>query len=444
MANFHFYLKESFAPTDLDRLESRNRDKSKAEIQAIQRENKKANKLIEEKETLIYLVVTYLGKKMKVSSGEKVRLRDWDFSKERPKRNVPLSMRLNEIQSKAQQILEYYKRDKEIPSVDEFKERIKEAFRPVAKRGDFLSDLESYLEAKRPHLVPGTMKVKEQLRNYLMLFQNQTRYRLAYDRINQSFYGKFVEFLQTEDPTVNKQALNNNTIGKQIAGLKSFLHYATEQGWNSNDAFLRFKAPKEAVHNIHLSPEELDIIYELDLSERPQLDGSRDLFLLGCYTGLRFSDFTQLKEENFAIENGKELLSVVSQKTRSRVVIPVHPRIKQILAKHGGKPPRSIQNQPLNRNLKTIGKLAGLNESVELVDHSGVKRRSQTKPKYELIVSHTARRSFATNLYQAGVKPAFIMRVTGHKTESSFLRYIKVTEQDVVEQIIESTYFQQS
>jgi integrase len=156
------------------------------------------------------------------------------------------------------------------------------------------------------------------------------------------------------------------------------------------------------------------------------LENIRDIFLLACYTGVRSQDYHKLNNLNRIFGN---MLKVRTEKTDEEVIIPLHPIAEYILAKYNGKP-RIITNQKFNTYIKEVCKLAGINEDTTLSRTVGGKRIATTKPKYECVSSHSARRSFATNAYKAGVPTLAIMAITGHRTEKVFLKYVKVTKQE--------------
>jgi integrase len=109
-------------------------------------------------------------------------------------------------------------------------------------------------------------------------------------------------------------------------------------------------------------------------------------------------------------------------------MIPVHEMVLTILTKYDFVLPKPISIQKSNSHLKEIcKKLPSLNKRESIEYTKGGKQVMETLEKYKLISSHTARRSFATNSYLKGHKTGDIMAVTGHKTESSFNRYIRVT-----------------
>lgn len=446
MAKFNFFLKTPLKPATIKEVAEIAGHATDKEIEAIIKANKVYNKEMAGEETLIYLFVSYNGKRVKLSTGEKIKPLNWDEEKQRPKRDNKLLIRLNDLERIATDVLSEELRSGVIPTEEQLRNKIKVATLPVEAREGLISDYLKYLEDVKGEIAPQTIKVKTQLYNYLLKYQGIKKVTVGYESVNDDFYKRFTEFLRTafesESLKIKKSALNNNTAGKQIAHLKAFMRYALKKGWTNNAAFKDFKVTTNFVDSVHLTKEELLKLYELDLSDRPELDNSRDLFLLGCTTGLRYSDFSQIKPENFQTINRTEHIRIVTQKTKDTVSIPLHPFVKAILKKRRGKLPQSIQSQPLNRNLKTIGKLAEIDETVMVTTFVGTQKVQKSVPKYELIVSHTGRRTFATNLYFDKVPAMLIMKITGHKSESSFLKYIKITDANLSKEILKTSFFE--
>ena len=232
-----------------------------------------------------------------------------------------------------------------------------------------------------------------------------------------------------------------NTIGRYINTLITLLNEATERGLNTNMTYKskRFVVDKEETENIFLNDNELEDIYLLDLSKTPKLENARDLFLIGCYTGLRFSDFQQLDLSKLTKEN---ILEVRQKKTQKRLIIPFyHPVVLEIKAKYEGKTfnslPRAISNQKLNKYIKEVGALVkSLHKKEDKnITKGGIKIILQS-PKYKCITTHTARRSFASNLILKGKNIFDIMQATGHQSEKDFRNYVKIEPRDKVKRIL--------
>jgi len=137
------------------------------------------------------------------------------------------------------------------------------------------------------------------------------------------------------------------------------------------------------------------------------------------------------------------VIKITTAKTGETVIIPIHTVVKRIVDHYGGFPP-SISNQKTNENLKTIMEIAGFDSDVIVTEYRGGKnkRTDIVKKKYELITTHTARRSFATNMYLSGDVPVHsIMKITGHRTERSFLTYIVLENREHTDIVGMSKFF---
>lgn len=272
----------------------------------------------------------------------------------------------------------------------------------------------------------ATIQVYKNTINRVKEFMALYRRNIDFANIDIDFYTDFTGYLS------KRLKLASNTIGKDIKTIKTILNEATERGINNNLQYKsrKFSVTSENTDAIYLNEEELNKLEALDLSTNNRLDSVRDLFLIGSYTGLRFSDWASLTPER--IKDG--FIEVTQTKTGNPIVIPVHSTVQRILDKYNGQLPRLISNQKMNEYLKEIGKMKpeGKSEPVLSVATSktitkGGSKVIISKQKWEALCSHTARRSFATNEYLAGTPTITIMAITGHKTEKAFLRYIKLT-----------------
>ncbi|MFW5895244.1 MAG: tyrosine-type recombinase/integrase [archaeon] len=257
--------------------------------------------------------------------------------------------------------------------------------------------------------------------------------RVDFDTIDLDFYFDFIDYCE------ETERFSINNIGKHIKNLKAILNEATERGINSNMAYTskKFKVLREDTPKIYLTEQELKEIYKLNLPEK--YERARDLFLIGAYTGLRFSDLTNIKSRNFKTINSNgsnfQALEITMQKTGEKINIPLDPIVLEIKEKYKDKTPNSLpkplSNQKMNEYLKEICKaVESLKKEEESVITKGGKKITRMVPKHELVTTHTARRSFATNMYKRGIPSITIRKITGHNTESSFLKYIQVTPEE--------------
>ena len=287
----------------------------------------------------------------------------------------------------------------------------------------------------------ATQKEYNHTERFLKRFNDEV-YNIDFDNINIQFYYDFIEWAENLK-NLKGQRLSKNYIGKHIKTLKTFLSNATDEGINTNLAFRskKFKVLKEEVTNVYLNLEELKTIYQLDLTKNPSLDQARDLFLIGAYTGLRVSDFNNLKPENIFSDNGSEFLKVKTKKTKKEVVIPLRPEVRAIIQKHGNKPPNRMYDQKINQKIKVVCMNAGIEENIHTEKTRGGNKIISKKPKYQLIQTHTARRSFCTNAYLSGMNTLDIMQISGHTSEKTFLNYIKANALEKAKKISKHPFF---
>ncbi|SDK79434.1 Site-specific recombinase XerD [Salinimicrobium catena] len=395
-------------------------------------------------ETLIYMLFRYQYKRFKYSTGEKILPKFWNVDKQRVKetkqfREYPeFNARLNNFETAINTAFRKLLNDGIQPNNTILKKTFEAELSGNILQGNKLTLLEfikNYIEESKAHKKEGTVKVYTTAYRYLKKYSAYLNKEIDFHSINLEFYNQYVSFLSLE------HKLASNTVGKHIKTLKTFMNEATDRGYNTNLAFKKrkFKTLREESDSIYLTLDELEKFEKLDLSASPRLEKVRDLFLIGCYTGLRFSDFTQIKPENIITE--KSIIQVRTQKTGERVSIPLHKTVKKILAKYDNHLPKAYTNQVMNRYLKDVASLAGLKETVETTITRGGKVEKTLSKKYDLVSTHTARRSFATNLYLADVPSISIMKITGHKSERSFLQYIRVTQEQNADKLVNHPFF---
>jgi integrase len=394
-------------------------------------------------DTLIYAILYFDYDRVKYSTSEKIHPKFWNKESQRVKetKSFPtypeFNSRLDDIDNKILNSYRKLKNDGIAINRNNLKVEIERQVKNISTKA-YLQDLTSFIEKyesdKKGILKPNTLKKYKTLSTHLKAYSTKYSKRLYFDDITMEFYNSFTSFLTVD------QKLAVNTIGRMIRALKTLLNEATEYGYNTNMDFRKkkFKGASEEVDKIYLNLKELEILQNIDLSKKPSYERVRDLFLIGCYTGLRFSDFIQIKPVNI-IDNK---IRITTEKTNELVSIPLHPKVKAILEKYNGEIPTPISNQKMNVYLKELTK--DQEEFKELFETKQTKAGVLTKTsveKYNLISTHTARRSFATNLFLADVPPISIMKITGHKTERAFLSYIRMTSEQNADKLLDHSFF---
>jgi len=303
-----------------------------------------------------------------------------------------------------------------------------------------LDEWELYCENE--HRTRSGKKLKEgTLRTYkngVVLFKkyNKINKIISPKKIDKACYNKMLTFMENRGYALNY-------IGKEIKIFKSFFNYLKNDkkielpNYDSN----QWKVPQEDSDDIYLTNRELMQMYYLDLSHlKSAYSRARDLFLISAFTGLRISDNKLLEDKHIIEMDGYQFFKVHSKKTDTETFIPISPIVKQILERNKGLPKR-MADQTVNYLIKEIGEFCGFDESVKIRKTKGGEIVEKLFMKFELIKTHTARRSFCTNAYLGGMDALSIMAVSGHKTEENFQTYIKVTKKQQALRNAKSEYF---
>lgn len=229
--------------------------------------------------------------------------------------------------------------------------------------------------------------------------------------------------------------LNNSTINKKIKNLKQFFKYLIEKKLIKNESDKMNLKPLKTIEafKIRLTSEELKNLMELDLSETPEKDIIKDLFICEIFTGQRFSDINSVINRNNIIDN---TLTFIQQKSKMKVNIPLYDDLKNLIEKILNKYPNGIKicsNQHFNRQLKEICKNILLKKTHRWQTIHGNEVVLHEKPRWELICSHIGRRSFSNFALRKKINIKSIMRLTGHTDIKQFYEYVNAHDEDLIE-----------
>ena len=351
---------------------------------------------------------------------------------------------------------------------DEFQEReerkgneLRNEMIDAAKAGDIeameqltLEDMELGRRTKKGRTVkvsPAYIKclriILGQIRNY----QKETHRKLGLDDMTMETRNSLVGYWK-------ERGLMPNAINSYMTDVRTVARAAYEDKLTKCDDFRHsdFVPKKEDVDNIYLTPEQIQEMLDLDLSTKEAvkerlealeiredeklaqlskcrithirtLEHVRDIFIVGCLTGQRVSDYSRICEDMITEIGGTEFILLTQQKTEKKVYIPVDRRVRAILTKYNGTLPHVGPNE-MNKLVKTIGLLLGWTHDCGFDE----KRLNPKRGRRfcDMLLSHTARRSFATNAYKAGVPLSSIQAITGHSSEAQLRRYLKLDAEE--------------
>jgi integrase len=389
-------------------------------------------------ETLVCISFRYHNQRLVYSTSQKINPKFWNTKtqKARENRAFPEFPEFNAYLDRLEtEIQSFYRQsfvNGELPTPKQMREHLnlnvtfRTKLEPKPEKPTFFQFIDQFIDEQKKIVEPNTWKKYISTFNHLKKFAAIIgKKEFDFNDITLEWFFDFMEYMYA--PPLE---FGVNHASKTMDIIRQFLNEATEREYNENKAYQskKFRIPKEPVYDIHLSETELKQLFDLDLSQKA--DGFRtvrDLFLIGCYTGLRFSDWSKVRPDQIQVLDNVEFVRVTPDKTKQPVSIPLHPIVKTIINKYDGLLPNSLENQPTNRYIKELGEMAAIDQMTVLVSSKAGKRIDIQEPKYKFIGTHTARRSFATNAFLNGVEPILIREITGHKTEKEFLKYIKIS-----------------
>lgn len=368
----------------------------------------------------LVLIISQNNHKYKKQIG--ITVRPEDFKKQRTKdENVNTKLRI--IENRLNEKLNQFSTEEDIRSALEYAITGKDP-RPVSTTPSRLSFWEYFAIWKE--------KLSSSIQQRRLCYTNISKFMgqdFDWEDVDDAFFFRLTE-------RMNDAGFSVNYKWRTVQQLRCVMNEGLKQKFHRNDGFKEWKNPKEDADTVYLTKDELEALVAVEL-KAPMQAKARDLFILGVYTAARFSDYSRLTSD--MIQDG--IIHITQKKTTERVLIPAAPRVLEVLERNGGHAP-ALSQQRLNDNIKLACKEAGIDTPVQVTHSEGDRHITETKPKYELVSSHTARRTGATLLYQSGIPAAQCMMLTGHRKESTFFKYIKTTKEENAEMLRKAAFFQ--
>ncbi|QES88103.1 site-specific integrase [Rhizosphaericola mali] len=387
-----------------------------------------SNKLNKQGRSTVMLYLYCHGKRITISTGKVIKPTNWNENAQRARGTSAETMEFNNylqsfgasavskltelIQNQEQDILVKFKQQiKQIEINNAEKVRI-----DLSEGGSLVQFMEK--------LIPTLNRTSGTLAQYLTTLKNLKSFQknsykrpVHFESIDMDFYNAYVSYCQIE------KEYSVNTIGKEVKHIKFFMAEAEERELHSNFKFKskRFKKTTEESFSVYLSEDQIKTLSVLNLENNPNDEVIRDLFVASCWLGLRVGNLLEITKSHI---HGN-IISIRSEKTSEFIDIPLHPIVKKTIIKYGGLLPNALTEWQVNRRIKDIVKMAGFTDNVAYSITKGGRKVSMTEPFYSLVTTHTARRSFATNMYKRGINIQTIMAITGHNSERTFMSYVK-------------------
>ena len=361
------------------------------------------------------------------TTGVRVKIAHWDEKKMRLKSQAPDAMEVNltllKIEEKVtemQYFLKFTNKTEDSDMVDEMIFGIT----AKSKRNAALQNLESnfteYLQNVENTITKNSIKSYQSSFNHIIKYAEIKRLKLDYSLFDRNFEIGFTDYL------IKEKNISNNTIGKYIMSLKIFLKQMEKRGFKIDPIYRDYRILTAPVDFVYLTSKELDDLLELDLTQRPHLECVREVFIFQCGSGLRYGDIEKITWDD--IHDNR--IEITTEKTKQLLKIPVNKYTKWVIDRNTGNESllNPCKNQLQNRYLKELGAMMGMFGKHKVVKFYGTKRKEETHAKWELISTHTARRTFVILALERGMRPEVVMKITGHKKLSTLQRYITISD----------------
>lgn len=379
-------------------------------------------------ESTVWCYVREYKETLYLNTGQKINLEYWDADKQRAglrktRDNIvkgsldDLNRFLNAFENKIFEIERNIRRKDFSAGFGVVADEIKKFFNK--RKYGFFDLYEEFISIMEKSISGNQLSKHKRTRDLLLDYQRLNHDRLDFEKITPLFFYKLKVFLMSHTDFID------NTISKHITILKTFLIWANKNGHTNNSSYKAIKVKFEDNEIIYLTEDELMKLYNLEIIE-DRLCRVRDVFIFQCFTGVRYSDVQNLSREDL---KGADWY-LRTQKTHEIIKIPLSSYALSILAKYSEypQPLPVISNQKMNNYLKELCEKAEINDPVKIVKYKHGKRIETVHKKYELIGTHSARRTFVSLSLQKGMKPDVIMSITGHKTYRMMQKYLKIAD----------------
>lgn len=394
---------------------------------------------LKRRKTALYLYFNYKGREVYISTGERIPDEMWN-EKERTIRAkiVPTSIlqKLKNVES------DVYKAIAQLEAAEErditpdlIRDTIRSYYEPRTKM--LLEEAVLRWEhGNSSRVAKSTIKkvaqLKEKIKNF-SLYEGHPVYVEDFDR---STFNRFEQWLSSIDVKVKNLRdiahygkdfdlhLSENTIATHASALKSVLNFIRpNEDWS-------FVKHREMYYNvIYLFPEEIETLENAE-DLFPYMRKARDLFLIMYYSGVRFSDLSQLNPQRYNHATGT--YNIVQTKTNKPAYPPFTKALNNLLAFYGGCPPAE-SCQKLNTYLKALFRFLELDRKVSISVTRDGKRKDLVYPLYDVISCHVARKTFIMTLLSKGIPQRDIMDWTGHSDFNSMKPYITLNQRALAE-----------
>lgn len=408
--------------------------------------------------TRLYYVVNYAGKQIKLPTTIKVKAKHWNnkgqcclissaLTEVENIYNAKINKEIDRLKFAFMECKEYIcANPKEMDFVKEhLYNYCTNIHKEMTKKENALIRLRTLIEEKNieesskktyQYEINDFTKFVESKKGNQTLYWNEINEKLIKD------YKKYIQSEKKETHDISKEIvpLKDKTISHKIKVIGTIINLAYDEEIINEkinvDRIAKIQSHKEENEEnlIALTEDEINNLLNLELKGKKEQ--TRDLFIFQYITGQRYGTIN-------GIVLNKENPTIIADKTGTTInikpLIEADKTLKKICEKYDYKLP-NISSVTANKHLKEFGKSIGLNEDVECTEMRGGTLYKYTAKRWELLQTHTARRTNATIAEEKGMSDEEIMAVTGHKDAKTLKKYIKVNKEKKLKNYVDKKY----
>ncbi|MEO9806696.1 MAG: phage integrase SAM-like domain-containing protein [Reichenbachiella sp.] len=412
------------------------------------------NKVNLKGECVVYIRYGHMEKSVDISTGIRIEPKFWnddkqkinsilglrksksneDLLKEKEKSDLYANSGIDKIKSELIGIARLLQHDDIEPETHLVKEKFLDKKKPKTKL-----KIEDNLFTLFSEFVDNSSKSDTTKRNYrtveyhLKEFQKFKKRRLALKDFDIKFYDQFKQFLFNDltKPDGTK-GLSDNSATSTIKNLKVFLTYLEKRGYDFQHIIPHLKATYQDTPIYFLTEEDIVTLYE-HVFESKKLEKVRDIFILNCYLGLRYSDLSRLTKDHIV----NDVVELRAYKTLKDIYVPLTPIAKDILRKYDYELPM-MSEQKMNEYIKEACKQAKIDQKVEKISTSSGNKTYKQIPKYEVITTHIAVKTFISLCCKKNISPKTVSIITGKTVKVIMKHYLGMDKSTVKDQMIKA------
>ena len=390
----------------------------------------------------IRMRVVFNNQRVEFTTGYRIDVAKWDTEKQRVKNGCTNKLKqtsseinsdLSDYFAEIQKIFKEFEVKDEMPTTVQLREAFNLAIKKSEPEENTIQEEKAMYFCKvfnefisensnRNNWAKGTLQKFNALKKHIERWKSEP----TMDDFTEKGLSDFAD-------TLHKQDLKNSTIDKQIGLLKWVLRWSASKNLTVDNAFMNFKPKLKTAQKtvVFLDAQELKQLTDFEIPEdKKYLEKVRDVFLFCCYTSLRYSDVYNLCHSHIK----GSYIDIVTVKTNDRIVIEFNDKSKAIYDKYkdfhfeNGKVFPVISNQKMNDYLKDLAEMAELDNPVHQTHYTGNERIETVLPKYAVLSTHDARRTFICNALSLGIPANVVMKWTGHSDYKAMKPYIDIAD----------------